>query len=132
MSAFGKYKISSLFLFLVVVCWGCSPLYQPDEVMSTVNFEFRLPSDIEGQKFNFTLTYTNINTHEKVQIHSINKSSLSRNIQRGLYRIHVDGVVVQENPLSNTDVVRVRGYMNQVLLLQSSEKVVVPLVILNL
>lgn len=122
------------FLFAVtLLCVGCSPLTQEEDVMCDVTIRLQIPEGIKAEQMNLKLTCDNLNTLETILESSIDSNVIKKRVERGLYIIKVDGIILTKDDKSHkTKVIRVRGYMDKVLWLHDTEDLTVPLSILLL
>lgn len=110
-----------LFLFIgalgAVLLSSCSPIDEA-EVMSNVTFELGCPIDQPTVKEVYQIKYLDYNTRIETTRGSISSRSYTDHLQRGLYTIFVEGMVL----LKDGSTVWVRGAKSDQLFMDSQSK----------
>lgn len=129
MSMIKRLAIVNIFL-ITLMMMSCDSLIEPDKILMDAQIELHLPEGVEVEQVNFVLDLHNVNTNEDIHKGSIDDLTIQLPLMRGLYIVHVDGVALIKKG-DNQERLRLRGYLENHLILEPSEPVIVPLYPMN-
>lgn len=125
-----NYILLSAFVFCVV---ACSKSNTGDDIMTHVSFRIILPKNVKIEKMNAELKCINVNTKEEIKKTGINGLSFQERMIKGFYIIHLDGVIIYKKDNSSQKTVKkIRGYIDDAMLLGHKQECKIPILFLTI